>query len=129
MGESTLLPRVAEEIERIRTDYLNLQVQQRPDGSTYIIIPSISLPNGWNMPATKILVILPVQYPQASPQGFYADPNLKLADSRAPSGSGAAVIDSEQWLRFCWNPQVWDMSRESLWKYIKFVETRFRLLQ
>ena len=127
--KSDLLPRVAEEIERVKADYPNLQVQQRPDGSMYILIPSISLPPGWNVPATKILVILPVQYPQAPPQGFYADANLKLADGRPPSGGGAASIDNEQWLRFCWNPQSWDMSREALWKYVKFVESRFRLLQ
>lgn len=127
--KSNLLPRIAEEIERVKADYANLQVQQRPDGSIYIFVPSISLPQGWNMQTTKLLVILPVQYPQAPLQGFYADANLKLADGRAPSGGGAATIDNEQWLRFCWNPQTWDMSRENLWKYIKFVESRFRLLQ
>lgn len=129
LGKSDLLPRVAEEIERVKADYANLQVQQRPDGSIYIRIPSVSLPPGWNMPATKILVIIPVQYPQAPPQGFYADANLKLADGRQPSGGGAAAIDNEQWLRFCWSPKGWDISKENLWKYIKFVESRFRLLQ
>jgi len=120
-----MLPRVAQEIERAKQDYADLQVRELADGSIHVEVPNVVLPSGWSQSTTKILIVLPAGYPQAAPSGFFAEPNILGPGGKNPDGSGQNQINGVPWKSFCWRPNTWDNSRENLWRYIKFVQTRF----
>jgi len=125
--DTQMLPRIVEEIERVKKEYPNIDVRTQQDGSIHIEIPKIPLPTGWSQKETSVLIILPVGYPNVPPN-FCADPNLRLADGRTPGGSSQIQIENRVWLRFCWQPKSWSSSKE-LWNYIQFILERFGLTQ
>lgn len=120
-----MLPRVTEEIERVKREYPAVEVKLQPDGSIQVEVGPVPLPEGWSKKATRILVVLPPQYPQAKPSSFFADSNL-LHNGKNPRGSSQTQVGDGNWTSFCWNPEKWDLSKEDLWKYIKFCESRFK---
>lgn len=122
---SGLLPSVQAQIERLKQDYPLVEVRPQADGSHHLIVGPIRLGHGWNRAETSVLVILPVGYPQARPQGFSAEANILLASGQGPSGSGVTQIGGEAWRQFCWQPSNWEHDRETLWRYVKFCERRF----
>jgi len=126
VGTDGLLPSVAAQIERTREDFPDLEVTAQSDGFVRVLVPKLPIGPGWDRPAVRTLVLLPPGFPTAKPNGFEADPALRLADGRAPSqGYGAQQIGSESWGHYCWQPQTWAADRETLWRYIKFIQRRF----
>ena len=114
------------QIDRVLEDYPDAQVTKQPDGSLHIEVSKVALPDGWNKAQTRVLVIVPIGYPTAKPDGLEADHDLRLANGDMPRGAGEKTIGETKWLHFCWQPNPWDHDRESLWRYIKFAESRFR---
>ena len=130
VGTTGLLPSVAAQIERAREDFPDLQVSSQPDGFIRVLVPQLPIAAWWDRPTVRVLVLLPPGFPTAKPNGFEADPALRLADGRAPSqGYGAQQIGSESWGHYCWQPQAWVADRETLWRYIKFIQRRFAEVQ
>lgn len=120
------LPVVTEQIERVRQDYSDLVVTQRSDGTIDLEIPAFELPAGWTKPQTSVMVTVPIGYPDNKPQGFYADPDLKLTSGQQAGGlGGPELINSRNWARFCWNSDQWDPHRDGLRKYVKIMLSRF----
>lgn len=119
------LPDVDTQIERLRVDYPAVEVHLQADGSRHIAIHDVPIGPGWNKERTRLLIILPPDFPKNRPIGFMADPDLRLADGRQPSGSGAQMVNGTPWLAFCWQPANWDLSRDTLWKYVKLCQRRF----
>jgi len=118
------LPRVLEELEELKAEYADCTVTQQADGSFHVEILNLPLPGGWNQGVTRILVVVPVQYPSAMPS-FFVDAPLRLADGRNPAGMGNTTVGNQAWSTFCWQPQSWDVSKERLWKFVKFILQRF----
>jgi len=130
VGTTGLLPTVTAQIERAREDFPELQASAQPDGFIRVLVPQLPIAAGWDRPELRVLVLLPPGFPTAKPNGFEADPALRLADGRAPSqGYGAQQIGSESWGHYCWQPQAWAADRETLWRYIKFIQRRFAEVQ
>jgi hypothetical protein len=124
-----MLDSVKDELDKLKEEYPEMTITPQPDGSIHVIIPEIPLPGGWNQQKTKLLIIVPQGYPQTRPTVFMTEPNLRLADGKTPGGSGQNQNPSGTWLSFCWQPKTWDITKDALWKYIKFTIDRFRLLQ
>lgn len=120
-----MLPGIQAQLERLKEEYPDAKVRIQPDGAINIDVPGISITAGWNKDKVRILIVLPVGYPQAPPSGFNSDAALRLIDGKQPDGSGEQNIDGQTWLHFCWSPQNWDYNRESLWKFLKFCQSRF----
>jgi hypothetical protein len=126
VGMTGLLPSVVAQIDRAREDFPYLKALTQPDGFVRVLLSQLPIADGWDRPAVRVLVLLPPGFPTAKPNGFEADPTLRLADGRVPSqGYGAQQIGSESWGHYCWQPQAWAADRETLWRYIKFVQRRF----
>ena len=126
VGEQDIHQNVKKQIEKARDHFPGIQYEVKTSGAIHVEVPDLPLPRGWNTEKTRILIILPAGYPANKPNGFEAESNLKLADGRMPGGGSENKIRDESWLHFCWNPQKWDSSLDSLWKYIKFAESRFK---
>jgi E2/UBC family protein E len=97
-------------------------------GSRWLIIPDFELPEGWSLPATTIMVIVPNGYPMTPLDMFYTPPELVLADGGIPNG--AANIEThiaKSWRRFSWHypdPNSWNAARSSFRTHLTFVARR-----
>jgi len=120
-----MLPGVRAQLERLKEEYPDAEVRAQPDGAVQIEVPNIAIATGWNKDRICILIILPVGYPQAPPSGFNSNPDIRLIGGKQPDGSGEQNMNGQTWLHFCWSPQNWDYNRESLWKFLKFCQSRF----
>lgn len=122
-----LLKSIEEQIERVRQDYPNIELRKQSDGSIQLEVSGFRLPPGWNPDKIRIMVIIPPGYPTNRPNGFEADINLRLQNgTKMPTqGCGQHQIDGQPWLHFCWQPKAWDHTRETLHRYLKFIERRF----
>ncbi len=122
-----MLKSIEEQIEMIRQIYPNVEVRNQPDGSIQLEIPSFKVPAGWIPDTIRIMIIIPPGYPTNRPNGFEASPELRLKDgNKVPSqGCGQHQVNGQPWLHFCWQPQTWDHTRETLYRYLKFIERRF----
>ena len=117
---------MATQVERARQDFPDLEVTTGPDGFVRILVPNLPIGPGWDRRVVQTLVLLPPGFPTAKPNGFEADPSLRLADGRPPSqGYGTQQIGSESWGHYCWQPKTWAADRETLWRYVKFIQRRF----
>lgn len=126
VGEQIIIKNVEQQIDKAKTHYPGLSYKVKTSGIIQVEVLDFPLPPGWNAEKTKILIILPEGYPANKPNGFEADDAIRLADGRMPGGGSLNKIENKSWIHFCWNPKKWDPSLEALWKYIKFVGSRFR---
>src|SRR5262249_51543099 len=130
VGTTGLLPSVAAQIDRAREDFPDLHASAQPDGFIRVLVPQLPISAGWDRVTLRVLVLLPPGFPTAKPNGCEADAALRVADGRTPSqGYGAQQIGAEAWGHYCWQPQAWVADRETLWRYIKFIQRRFAEVQ
>lgn len=125
VGQSILLKSVEEMLNYVKESYKEVKVTLDSSGQIFVQVCGRPLPPGWNKQKTDILVCLPQGFPTSKPNGFEADMDLKLANGSPPQGSSVININGNQWLHFCWQPQYWDNTKETIWRYLKFTETRF----
>ncbi len=101
--------RVKEEIELLRNKYSALQADEQ---LRWILIPDFPLPaDRYKKERTKLLLALPVGYPQTAPDNFFVDGDLQLKnDGGIPafnvgsqSSSGPAPLPGN-WGWFSWHP-------------------------
>lgn len=104
--------RVAEEIVLLKERYPDLQHGEQ---FGWVLIHDYVLPaDRYNKFRTEILFIVPPVYPNAGPDNFFVDCDLKLKDGSNPpglnlgpnSGSGSAPVEGS-WSWFSWHPQSW----------------------
>jgi hypothetical protein len=120
-----ILPLVQTQIDRVRRDYPELVVNHQPDGSFEMEIPCFELPQGWSKPQTRVMMLVPVGYPDNRPQGPFVDQDLQLASGQNAGGeSDPQPINGRTWRSFCWSPNREDLHRDGLWKSLKFQLSR-----
>lgn len=114
------------DIERIRQDYSNVELDEQPDGSLYVKISAFTLPEWWTPTQTRVLLVVAKDYPQSRP-AFYVGADVRLrVNGQPPKGSGQANVAGEQWMSLCWQAP-WDPNKETLWRLVKLLERRFDL--
>jgi hypothetical protein len=101
------------------------QVRELADG-TAIVTADLVLPAGWNRTRTRVRFLLPVAFPSAQPDCFYADLDLRLADGNMPQNSGIQPLDGENLLWFSWHLSTWSPSSDTTATYLRFIERRLR---
>ncbi len=110
-----MIERRKREIELVEASFGELGIA---DDYSWFIIPSYTLPAGWNKPATAILVLLDPGYPETPPDNFYADLDLRLANNeRAERADDGPVHNDKQWQIFSWHfeePTEWQPHADPL---------------
>lgn len=100
------------------------------DSSAWVEIPNMELPTGWNMPRSTIAFQVPNGYPQAKPDCFYADANLRLATGALPVNSNVQNTPAgSPMLWFSWHVNNWRPNEDSLLTWMRVVERRLRDLR
>lgn len=118
---------VAEHFILLQNVYGSAFLSSLPDGTTLVTVPSIVLPTGWNQPSTAVHFVVPIGYPLAKPDCFWADPALRLAGGGMPQNAGvnqlAGLPNSALW--FSWHVITWNPSSDSLLTYVRVIQRRF----
>jgi hypothetical protein len=119
------------QIELIKSLYPEAQFRKLPSGAGLITVPSVALPSGWSKAATSVRMLVPLGYPLAKPDCFWADSDLRLRNSGMPQASGFNAIPEvpEPGLWFSWHVAQWNPNRDTLLTYLRVVEDRFKKAQ
>lgn len=105
------MERLLAEIELLRKRHPEVQCG---DGNRWFMIPQYLLPRGWNREKTRLLFIVPPEYPHRPPDNFYVDVGLRLAaGNQIPSNysEGQSPIGG-QWGTFSFHAEVWQPAPE-----------------
>lgn len=74
------------------------------EGRLYVRIDDFSLPPGWSVPTTPILVLADSQYPQSALDMFWCDPAVVGPNSTVPRNADTMeTYLGQQWRRFSWH--------------------------
>lgn len=98
-----------------------------PNGTFVVKIDSYKLPEGWSKQTTTIQFVLPVGYPVARPDTFFADADLRLENGGMPANTGTNHMDGvpDGLLWFSWHPSNWNPNRDGLTTFLKIIRKRF----
>lgn len=123
-------PIIEKQLVPLREEYPYADVTQLNDGSHLLSISNIPLSDGWNQPETTIWFVIPVGYPIAKPDCFWADQNLRLLDGRMPMNTNiTGMPNGEAKLWFSWHTQKWNPNIDNLLTYVHVVEGRLKVTQ
>jgi hypothetical protein len=121
-----ILDRQLEELRRVYP--AGVETRSLPSGVVLVELKSVGLPSGWNKASTCIRFLLPVGYPFAAPDCFWADNDLRLASGTPPQATNFQPIPEANLpgLWFSWHVQGWNPNRSSLVTYAKVIEQRLK---
>ena|SRR5579863_2340354 len=108
--------------------YPSAAIQETGDG-THIVSARLTLHAGWNAASTLVRFLVPIPFPAAQPDCFYADPGLRLANGAMPMNAGLQPLAGEQLVWFSWHVAYWNPARDSLLGYMRFIAERLRRAQ
>lgn len=91
-----------------------------------IEVPGVMLGPGWCRAATRVWFVVPVGYPGAQPDCFWADADLRLATGGLPQNSGPQPIPgtTHQGLWFSWHLASWRPATDDVCTYLRFILRR-----
>lgn len=102
-------------------------IELLPDGTARVSVPGLPLGPLWNQPFTTVHFLVPVGYPVAPPDCFWADPTLTLLGGGTPMN---ANLTPPPWtpsthLWFSYHVQQgWKPTRDSLTTYVHVIQAR-----
>jgi hypothetical protein len=116
----------AGEWERFESTFPGGTFQPFASGVILVRTGSLALPPGWSKAETIVRFLVPIGYPAAQPDCFWADADLTLAGGSPPASSAIQQIPEtgEPVLWFSWHPQTWQPSKDDLISYGHFALAR-----
>jgi len=118
-------PRLEKELEELRRQF---SIENGEDASFInLVFKDFPLGEGFNISQSDILLRIPKSYPDAGPDMFWADPNLRLANGQIPQS--ADQIESyldKQWRRFSWHRQAWNPAIDDMHGHVEFIRKRLK---
>lgn len=117
-----------EQFEVLRGSEPNASYEKLPDGTFLIIVPSLSLPEGWSKKTVTVKFLVPVGYPFAKLDCFWTDPDLRLATGTMPQNTGTNQIPhlATPHLWFSWHVGTWNPNVDNLLTYLHVIERRLQ---
>ena len=96
--------RITKESELLRRRFPQMQYSET---GQWVMIPSYSLPDGWNRPVTSVAFQIPAGYPGTPPYGIYTPSGLSYRGSVPKSYTEPAPNQPPfpgPWAVFSWSP-------------------------
>lgn len=92
------------------------------DGVVNIVLDNYPLPPVYNKQSTKLLLRIPISYPNGNPDMFWTDTDLLCANGQTPTKADSLEnYIGQNWRRFSWHPQGWNPGTGNLYMYLEFV--------
>lgn len=113
--------------------YASLDIQKLASGTHLVEIHDVPLPAGWSQTSTSIRFLVPVAYPFAALDCFWADNGLRLASGNVPTNSGSDNVVPETQIAglwFSWHlASPWNPSRDTLSSWMNSINDRMRQIR
>lgn len=123
---SVLIGPIAQQLPALEQVFPGTTAVPQTNGTTLITVPGVPLPAGWNQAATAISFLVPVGYPMARPDCFWADSGLRLAGGGMPQNAGLQQVpgvgDTRLW--FSWHLATWNPGNDSLLTFVRVIQNR-----
>lgn len=115
------------ELEDLGKLFAEPQLLDIPDGSQLIYLPSLVVPSGWSASNVDVWFAIPVGYPAARPDCFWAAGDLRLENGTMPANTGLQALPGlgQQVVWFSWHVSSWSPTSDSLSTYARFILRRF----
>lgn len=106
-----MIERRRAEIDLVEKKYGRLEL---PDDLSWLIIPRLPLPEGWDLAETPLLLLIPAGYPTTPPDNFYVSNDLRLAGGADPASAPREQSQlGKMWRMFSWHiDETWNPSGE-----------------
>jgi hypothetical protein len=130
-----LSPVTLKQFERLKQRYPEELLEPLPSGAGLLTIPDVPLLAGWSLPSSSVRFVVPSGYPGPSPDCFWADEHLTLANGHQPQASQINQIPETphrgRW--FSWHvvdaANNWHPNRDDLLTFVGIVMDRLQRLQ
>ena len=128
---SVLTPPVLTQLDDLRQQFADATWSALSNGTAHVRVPNVKLPAGWSKPTATIHLVLPVGYPVAKPDCFWADHDLRLAGDKTPENSGVQAIPglADPLLWFSWHIAAWNPNAHNVLTWLRVALTRFDALK
>lgn len=114
------------QLGRLQKAFPGSRARALPDATVLVTVPSVPLSTGWSQVTTDVSFVVPVGYPMARPDCFYADVGLRLANGNLPMNTAPQQIphseDTCVW--FSWHLTTWHPTRDTLLTYVRVIQDR-----
>lgn len=99
---------------------------KQPDGWTLVVVHDYPLPSGFSPATVDLLVKLPPSFPDAAPDMFWVNPQVRTAAGAAPQGTSMEPLMGSSWQRFSWHlsPGAWRPGVSTLRDFMRCVRAR-----
>lgn len=113
------------QFDELRAAYPDATYAPSPVGMT-ITVPGVTLEpaDAWNKPATTVRFVAPLGYPQAQPDCFWVDEDLRLRSGALPANTSPNNQLGPTLLWFSWHVSRWSPNNDTLLKYLRVIQTR-----
>lgn len=129
-----LQPVLRAHLERLQARHPGATLLALPSGASLVTVPGLQIPAGWSSASAIVRFLAPNGYPVASPDSFWVEPDLKLADGRIPKNCQFhyAVPETDlkgQW--FSWHPHqgAWSANNHDLLSWLSTCLDRLARLE
>jgi hypothetical protein len=112
------------ECAKLRESGYSINVTEEPGGLIHVIFDAYPLPGGYNVATTKLLLKLPLSYPNGAPDMFWVDAGVGLANGAPLDKATPDPVNGMTWLRFSWHPAKWNPGYDNLFTYLEFINHR-----
>jgi Prokaryotic E2 family E len=125
---NALLAPLESQLLALRADFPGTAAEVLPDGTVAVTVPSVPLPVGWSAANATLEFLVPVGFPVALPDCFWANADLRLEGGALPASSSFNPMPgkNEPRLWFSWHvqPQAWNPSTSTLSTYVRVIRER-----
>ena len=120
-------PIVQSQFLELQRNYKDAQMREHGNG-VVITIPGVELlPKGhWNKDNATVRILAPAGYPQAKPDCFWVDQDVRLAGGGVPVNTAFNDQVGENLLWFSWHVGRWNPNVDTLKTYFNVVRERLR---
>jgi hypothetical protein len=114
------------QVEALPESLRKARVLPQPDGWTFVVF-DYPIGDGYRPAKAELLVKLPPQFPDASPDMFWVKPAVVTVAGAAPRGTSSEVLLGESWQRFSWHLKAgaWRAGISDLRDFMRCVRARF----
>lgn len=118
-------PRLETEIRELG-DAWDLEVTEDPEVIN-LVLKAYPLSDGFSVSTTNLLLRIPKSYPEAGPDMFWTDTEVRFADGTIPKNADSLeTYVGRVWRRFSWHRAPWNPTIDRLHLHIEFINERLR---
>lgn len=120
------------QLDALKEAFPGSTLEPLPGGVELVEVPEVPLAPGWNKSTTTVWFLIPVGFPSATPDCFFADVDLRLANGAQPANSNVQEIPNagkgpHVW--FSWHTSGWRPTRDTLLTYMRVIRDRLNRAQ